>query len=63
MRGSEQLSGSYTSVRRITSVWIEEIDQFFCETGKLATGILISFIVVYGDEVLQNLLFSSSTNN
>jgi hypothetical protein len=63
VRGSEQLSGSYASVRRNTSVWKEKIDQLFCETGKLATGIFISFIVVYVDEVLQNSLFSSSTNN
>lgn len=43
-------------------VWTEEIDQFLCEIGKLATGIFVSFFVFYGD-VLQNLLFASSTNN
>jgi len=41
------------------SVWIEVINQIFCQIGKLATGIFISFIAVYGDEVLQNLLFAS----
>jgi ABC-type maltose transport system permease subunit len=31
--------------------------------GKLVTGIIVSFIGAYGDEVLQSLLFASKTNN
>jgi len=63
VRGSEQYRGSFASARHNTSVWTEETNQFFCEIVKLANGIYVSFIAVYGDEVLQNLLFASSTNN
>jgi hypothetical protein len=63
VRGSEQQRGSFASARHNTSVWTEGTDKFFCETVKLATGIYVSSIAVYGDEVLQNLLFASSTNN
>jgi len=60
VRGSEQLSGSFAIARRNTYLSLNGGDKSnLLQIGKLATGIFVSFIVVYGDEVLQNLLFAS----